>query len=113
MSNGMVRLSVTLSTSASAVHDILSALRYLIGSTRLEPGCLSCSAWADANTAVHYEEEWATEADARRHVAAAGFTSLLAVMESAQAPPLVRFEFVTRTRGLDYVAEVRHDNNVR
>ena len=107
MADGMVRLSVTICASASTVHAILSALRYLIWSTRLEPGCLSCSVWADPNESVHYEEAWATEADARRHVASAGFTSLLAVMEAAQEPPIVRFEFVTRTRGLDYVAEVR------
>jgi hypothetical protein len=32
---------------------------------------------------------------------------LLAVIESAQGPPRVQFDFVTKTRGLDYVAEVR------
>jgi quinol monooxygenase YgiN len=111
MSTGMVRLSVTLAESATAVQDVLTALRYLIGNTRLERGCLSCSAWADANTIVHYEEEWETEADARRHVRTSGFTSLLVVMETAQEPPLVRFEFVTKVRGLDYVAEVRDNGD--
>jgi hypothetical protein len=36
------------------------------------------------------------------------FTSLLAVMEGATAPPQVQFHFVAMTRGLDYVAEIRH-----
>jgi hypothetical protein len=36
-----------------------------------------------------------------------GFTSLLAVMEAAKQPPEIHFDFVTTTRGLDYVAEVR------
>jgi hypothetical protein len=28
-------------------------------------------------------------------------------MECASAPPVVQFDFVTRTRGLDFVEEVR------
>jgi hypothetical protein len=42
----------------------------------------------------------------RRRVRSDGFTSVLAVVEAAQEP-LVQFDFVTATRGLDYVAEVR------
>jgi quinol monooxygenase YgiN len=109
----MVRLTVLLTVAASDVQGTLAALRYLIGSTQLEPGCLSCSAWVEGTTLVHYDEEWATEQDARRHVRSEGFTSLLAVLELAREQPFVRFEFVTTTRGLDYVAEVRQENHAR
>ena len=111
MPSGVVRLTVTLKASPSGAPELLTALRYLMRGTRVEAGCLGCSVWADSNSGVHYQEEWATEADARRHVRSAGFTSLLAVMESAQGPPEVRFEFVTTTRGLDYVAEVRQGHH--
>ena len=107
MASGMVRLTVMLPASAHGAQELLSALRYLMGGTRVEPGCMGCSVWVDGSSTVHYQEEWATEADARRHVRSPGFTSLLAVMESAQRPPEVRFEFVTTTRGLDFVEEVR------
>ena len=60
-----------------------------------------------ARSTVHYLEEWETEADMRRRVRSPRFTSLLAVMESPQEPPQVQFDFVTRTRGIDYVAEIR------
>ena len=63
----------------------------------------------DPDSTVHYLEEWTTEAELQRRVRSAAFTSLLAVLESAQGPPLVQFDFVTNTRGLDYVAEVRAD----
>jgi hypothetical protein len=109
----MVRLTVSLTVLASDVQGILATLRYLIGSTQLETGCLGCSVWADANTIVHYKEEWATEEDVRRRVGSTGFTSVLAVLEWAREPPLVRFEFVTTTRGLDYVEEVREKNFAR
>jgi quinol monooxygenase YgiN len=105
----MVRLTLALgAASARAAKDLLEALRFLAVSARLEPGCQGCSAWVDPDSTVRYAEEWSTEKDMRRRVRSDGFTSVLAVVEAAQKP-LVQFDFVTTTRGLDYVAEVRAD----
>jgi quinol monooxygenase YgiN len=107
----MVRLTVALqAASTRAAQDLLEALQFLGLSTRLEPGCLGCSAWTDPEWTVRYVEDWATEADMRRRVQSDRFTSLLAVVESAQEPQ-VHFDFVTTTRGLDYVEEARADGS--
>lgn len=103
----MVRLMVALRASSTGrAQDLLEAFHFLGLSTRLEPGCLGCSAWTDPEWTVRYVEEWATEADIRRRVQSDSFTSLLAVIETATEPE-VHFDFVTATRGLDYVEEVR------
>lgn len=105
----MVRLTIALAaTSARSAQDLLDALRYLLVGTRLEPGCLGCSAWIDPDWTVRYVEGWATEADMRLRVRSDSFTSLLAIVESAKGPE-VQFDFVSTTRGLDYVTEVRDD----
>jgi len=44
----------------------------------------------------------------RRRVRSAPFVSLLAVVESARNPE-VQFDFVSKTRGLDYIAEARNN----
>ena len=107
MPAGMVRLMVALqASSTSLAQELLEAFRFLGLSTRLEPGCLGCSSWADPEWTVRYVEEWATEEDMRRRVQSESFTSLLAVMESAERPE-VQFDFVTKTRGLDYIEEAR------
>ena len=104
----MVRLSVALrAASARDANELLETLRFLMTTTRLEPGCLECAVWPERNSTVRYSEGWATELDARRRVRSAGFTSLLSVMECASEPPVVQFDFVTMTRGLDVVEEVR------
>ena len=104
----MVRLNVVLSPgSPRGVDDLLDALRFVISGTRLEPGCLGCSAWADPDLTVHYVESWSSEEDIRQHVLSPLFTSLLAIVESLRAPPHLQFDFVSSSRGLDYVAEVR------
>ena len=59
----MVRLTVALSAaSARGTQELLEALRFLELSTRLERGCLGCSAWIDPDSTVRHVEEWATEA---------------------------------------------------
>jgi hypothetical protein len=88
------------------VRGLLEAFRFLGLTVRLEPGCLSCSAWADSNFTIHYVEEWRTEIDMRRRVRSHDFTSLRSVLESTLEPQ-VQFDFVTTTRGLDYVEEAR------
>jgi len=104
----MVRLNVVLTPgSPRGVDELLDALRFVIAGTRLQPGCLGCSAWADPDMSVHYVESWSSEEDVRQHVLSPLFTSLLAVVESLRTAPHVQFDFVSASRGLDYIAEVR------
>lgn len=106
----MVRLTVALSAaSMRGADDLLEAFHFLVVGTRLERGCLGCSTWIDPDSTVHYVEEWATEEDMRARVRSDRFTSLLAVVESAREAN-VHFDFVTKTRGLEYVAEVRNES---
>jgi quinol monooxygenase YgiN len=106
----MVRLTVALSAaSMRGADDLLEAFHFLVVGTRLERGCLGCSTWIDPDSTVHYVEEWATEEDIRARVRSERFTSLLSVVESAREAT-VHFDFVTKTRGLEYVAEVRNQN---
>ena len=108
----MVRLTVTFKAcSARSAQELLDALGFLALGVRLEPGCLGCSAWSELDLAVHYIEEWASEADVERRVRSDSFTLLLGVIDVAQERR-VQFDFIATTRGLDYVAEVRDNFDV-
>jgi quinol monooxygenase YgiN len=91
------------------MNQVVHALRVLASPTRIEPDCLACRVWTDDDeeSTVRYVEEWASEDAMRRRVRSERFTRLLEILESATAPPSIQFDFVTETRGLDYVAEVR------
>jgi quinol monooxygenase YgiN len=107
MAPGMVRLTASIdAASLRSAQELLDAFRFLIPATRLEPGCLGCNAWKEPGPTVYYTEEWTTEAAMRERVRSQSFTLLLAILESVQQPR-VQFDFVTSTRGLDYLAEVR------
>ena len=109
MSASMVRLTVSLDAPHRYVRNLLTALRYISTTTHLEEGCLGCSVWRNESI-LQYVEEWATEDAMRRRVRSERFTSVLAVIESAPQPPHVRFDFVSESRGLDYVAEIRQQD---
>jgi quinol monooxygenase YgiN len=105
----VVRLTVALSaTSPRSAQDLLDALRFIVLGTRVEPGCLGSTAWTDPDFTVRYAENWETEEDIRRRVRSDNFKSLLSVVEAGK-DPRVQFDFVTISRGLDYVAEVRRE----
>lgn len=103
----MVRLSVAIPASARNSQELLEAFRFVMRGTRFSEGCVGCSAWIDPDLTVHYIEEWATEAYVRDRIRSERFTAVLAVLESSKERPSVHFDFVTATRGLDYVAEIR------
>jgi quinol monooxygenase YgiN len=107
MTGETARLTVVFRGAARRSKEVVAALRFLMVTTRLEPGCRNCGVWIDSDSAVRYTEEWATEVDMRQRVRSERFTSLLSVIESVEEPPQVQFDFVTATRGLDYIAEVR------
>jgi hypothetical protein len=96
-----------LVASTRSAPRLVQALQSLMVAVRLRPGCLACGAWTDDDHAVHYQEEWATEDEMRDRVRSEAFTLLLAVVEASEGLPQVQFDFVTKTRGLDYVAEAR------
>jgi quinol monooxygenase YgiN len=103
----MVRMTLALKSSERSAKDLVDAFRFLMVTTRLEPGCLGCSAWAEPDASVHYIEEWKTEGDMRRRVQSQPFTSVLGLVESVREPPHFQFDFVSSIRGLDYIEEVR------
>jgi quinol monooxygenase YgiN len=105
----VVRLAVMLAAPASGIQQLVDALRFLASSLRIEPGCLGCRVWVEDTdeSKVQYVEEWTTEEAMRLRVRSERFTRLLEVLEAAREAPCVQFDFVTESRGLDYVAEVR------
>lgn len=104
----MIRLNVVLSArSPREVDELLAAMRFVVAETLQQEGCSACSAWAEPNQTVHYDASWLTEDVLRRHVQSPLFTSLLAVVEATETRPRFQFDFVSHSRGLEYVAEVR------
>jgi quinol monooxygenase YgiN len=98
-----------LKSSASGIAEMLQSLRVLMRPARAEKGLINCHLYLDADDTdvVLYEERWATREDFEDQLRSPRYTRLLALMESAMEQPSLEFHFVSKTRGLEYVAAVR------
>ena len=85
--------------------DLLETMRGMLEPTRVERGCLSYRLYedvADRNTFVLIEE-WATQKDLERHIRTDNQQRLLALMDILSEQPVVRFNTVSRTAGMDLI----------
>ena len=81
----------------------------LLGPVRVEPGCVSCELYQEANDGdeILYVEEWETREQLERHMRSPRYERLLAIMEASAHAPVLRYFTVSDVRGLEYLEEIR------
>jgi quinol monooxygenase YgiN len=90
-------------------QEIVEVFSSLMGPVRAEPGCRLCELYqqVDDGNVLRYVEEWETPEQLERHMRSARYERLLAIMEASAVRPVLRYDYVTGTRGLDYLEAVR------
>ena len=88
---------------------MLEALNSLTSIAGLDRGCTACRLFVDSKDPrlFCYEEDWVSREDLDREILSDRFTRLLSILETASEQPILKFRFVSETRGLEYVGEVR------
>jgi quinol monooxygenase YgiN len=88
-------------------RSMTQALHVLAGSTRAEPGCVSCSVSADIGTkgVIRYSEEWESEEALRSQFGTDRFKNIIALIDDSTEAPVVEFQLPGGNRGLEYVEE--------
>jgi quinol monooxygenase YgiN len=104
-----VRMTIEWLVPFGQTRPMTMALHSLAAETRSARGCVGCSVATDIGNrgTVRYTEEWLTEEDLRDRVRSDTFAQLVTLIEEATQPPRIEFALVDRTRGLDYLEEVR------
>ena len=91
-------------------HDkVLEILNFLHERIRIENGCASCDFYQDlANDNIFLLlEEWESRADLERHIRSEEYRHILALIELSSAPPIIKFNTVTREEGIETIESVR------
>src|SRR5277367_5541845 len=105
----MIIARVSLKASAGKYEELARGLGSLLGTTRIEDGCLECQLHQDVldpNT-FHFESTWRTEDDLEQHVRSPGYMKLLVLIELGAAQPIIEFHKVSQTQGLEFIEAVR------
>lgn len=100
-------LEMTLPRADAA--NTIGALLAFWDSTRVRPGCLGGGVFREvgASDTALYIERWQDVGRLEAHLRSRGYGRLLAIMETAAAPPVLRFDLVAETRGLEWVGQLR------
>jgi quinol monooxygenase YgiN len=105
----MVLERVSVVADGAKFAEVCSAFDSLMGPTRAQGGCVRCElyrSWQGPNTLL-FEGLWRTREDLVRHLRSDRYKSFLQLMETSIEPPVVEFFFVSESRGLQMVEEVR------
>jgi len=89
-------------------------LNSILAPLRVQPGCLQARVYVDADNtcALTLVQEWETQRDLDRYLASDACKVVLAVLESSQLVPEVRFDTVATRAGLE-VIEIARRSKVR
>lgn len=107
----MVQIYLNLTSRPGRTAEMVQALRSIASSAQMSSPVVRCAVYAEVGSAndVCYSEEWPGPEELRQRIRSVAFQRLLAIIETAAAPPVLEFRFADEIRGLDYVAEVRAD----
>src|SRR5262245_31413317 len=105
----MIHAAVTIIAPPGQREGIRQALLSLLIPTRVQPGCLDCRLQEDVETAGTFTlvEEWSSVANFEHRLRSEAYRQLLLTMELADQPPVVRFQVISQTMGLEAVHAAR------
>ena len=86
--------------------DILSSMTEQI---RVEPGCIDCRLYRGVQSphTILFEQSWSNEEDFLLHLRSNRYAKVLVVLEMAEEPPEVRFDFIHKSHGMEFINSAR------
>jgi quinol monooxygenase YgiN len=105
----MIFFRVQLRVPPGVRDRVVKSLLRLVDPTRAVKGCTACGTYVDLedeNTLV-YAEEWETQEALDRRLRAEDLRVLLSVLDLSSEPPIVRFDTIDKTQGMELIAAAR------
>ncbi|MBP7937843.1 MAG: antibiotic biosynthesis monooxygenase [Phycisphaerae bacterium] len=88
---------------------VVKSLLRLVGPTRAMKGCTACATYVDVEdeNILVYVEEWETQEALVDRLRAEDLRVLLSVMDLSSERPVVRFDTIIGTQGMEVIAAAR------
>jgi quinol monooxygenase YgiN len=85
---------------------LLRALAAMLGPTRAAPGCLDARLYSDLDRrkTLLMVEDWESREQFEHNLDAAKLNAIVAAIELSSEAPVVRFDTIVRTEGVDVLA---------
>ena len=103
----VITSTIRITASEKSNGEIVDVLRSLIEPTRVETGCVGCGLYRDLHDSniIFWLEEWNTQADLERHIRSPQYKKILAAFDMSSSQPVMQFNTVVETKGMQLVEE--------
>ena len=105
----MIETTIKMTVPVEKRKEVLQTLKAILGPIRREHGCISCNCYVDVEDEhiFFFEEEWKTREDLDNHLQSDHFGVLNGAMRLLRAEPVIRFNTVGATAGLEAITAAR------
>ena len=103
----MIIAVMSLEVADRRANEVIGLLKSLIGPTISREGCIDCWLSADLRDGkLYFVEEWESREGLYSHMRSSHYRKILAAMDLAVGPPVVRFLTVDKVEGFGLIQEV-------
>ena len=90
--------------------DVLEVLRLVQGRLQHQAGCTACHIYQedDAESTIVFVEQWARDEALEAHLRSDIYQRVLGAIELSAKPPVIKFEHVSATEGIEVIERSRH-----
>jgi quinol monooxygenase YgiN len=105
----MIHASVRMKFVPGRFAEARDILLALVESTQFTPGCLGCDLYQALREryVLLFEQWWETKADLDRYLRSDHYQRVILAMEMAMEHPLIRFNEISHTAGLETIERAR------
>ncbi len=105
----MVVFSLGVVIPDKSRNGFLSSMAAIVEPTKVAPGCFTCRLFSDIENSNAFTliEEWSSQRELDRYLASDACKTLIAVMEMSAEPPIIRFDEIARSAGIEVIESAR------
>jgi quinol monooxygenase YgiN len=105
----MIHATIRMKIPVQKITEAMDILRSVAERTRIQPGCISCRIYHDAQeeNVIMVDELWRTQEEHDRHLRSAEYRNVLLVVEMAYEKPEIKFSEFSTSTGVETIEKAR------
>ena len=105
----MIHATIRMKMPVTRVTEAVEILRSVAERTRVQPGCISCRIYheAEEENVIMLDELWRSKEDHERHLRSAEYRNVLLVIELAHEKPEIKFSEFSGSTGVETIEKAR------
>jgi len=105
----MIHATIRMKIPAQKVREGVEILRSVAERTRVQPGCIDCRIYHDAQeeNVIMIDELWRSQEDLDQHLRSSDYHEVLLVVEMAEENPEIKFAETSQSTGVETIEKAR------